>query len=274
MTILGEIVDLKMARNHPRFGSNSPFRSMQEWENQSQEITRQLEAYGRSLVEFEKKYLGSDETNAKDDASQAGGATTNTTAPDPTVSEGSVHSAHTSSSFLTSSTIRSRIVLAYATHVMHVLHILLTGKWDPISLLDDTDLWISSESFVTSTSHAVSAAEAINSILEWDSGLEFMPFFFGVYLLQGSFLLLLIADKLGVEASGRVVGACEGVVRAIEACVVTLNTEYQRNFRKVMHSALAQVRGRCPENWVEQQRRRREVLMLYRWTPDGTGLAL
>lgn len=213
MTILGEIVDLKMARNHPRFGTNSPFRSAQEWDNQSAEITRQLEAYGRSLVEFEKKHLGGQE-DSRDDGSQAGG-------------EGSVHSAHTSSSYVTSSAIRTRIVLAYSTHVMHVLHILLTGKWDPISLLDDADLWISSDSFVTSTSHAVSAAEAINSILEWDEGLEFMPFFFGVYLLQGSFLLLLIADKLGVEASGRVIGACEGVVRAIEACVVTLNTEYQ-----------------------------------------------
>jgi len=254
-------VDLKMARNHPRFGTNSPFRSAQEWENQSAEITRQLEAYGRSLVEFEKKHLGGQE-DVRDDGSQAGAG------------EGSVHSSHTSSSFVTSSAIRTRIVLAYSTHVMHVLHILLTGKWDPISLLDDADLWISSESFVTSTSHAVSAAEAISSILEWDEGLEFMPFFFGVYLLQGSFLLLLIADKLGVEASGRVIGACEGVVRAIEACVVTLNTEYQRNFRKVMRSALAQVRGRCPEDWVEQHKRRREVLMLYRWTPDGTGLAL
>lgn len=220
MSILGEIVDLKMARNHPRFGTNSPFRSAQEWDTQSAEITRQLEAYGRSLVEFEKKYLGSQE-DSRDDMSQAG----------VELGEGgSVHSGHTSSSFLTSSAIRTRIVLAYATHVMHVLHILLTGKWDPISLLDDADLWISSESFVTSTSHAVSAAEAINIILEWDEGLEFMPFFFGVYLLQGSFLLLLIADKLGVEASGRVIGACEGVVRAIEACVVTLNTEYQVRF--------------------------------------------
>jgi hypothetical protein len=110
---------------------------------------------------------------------------------------------------------------------MHVLHILLTGKWDPISLLDDNDLWISSQSFINATGHAVSAAEAINNILEYDPGLEFMPFFFGVYLLQGSFLLLLIADKLQVEASPSVVKACETIVRAHEACVVTLNTEYQ-----------------------------------------------
>lgn len=101
-----------------------------------------------------------------------------------------------------------------------------------------------------------------------------MPFFFGVYLLQGSFLLLLIADKLQSEASQSVVKACETIVRAHEACVATLNTEYQRNFRKVMRSALAQVRGRLPEGIGEQQLRRRDVLSLYRWTGDGTGLAL
>jgi hypothetical protein len=110
---------------------------------------------------------------------------------------------------------------------MHVLHILLAGKWDPINLLDDEDLWISSQGFITSTSHAVAAAEAINQILEFDPGLEFMPFFFGIYLLQGSFLLLLIADKLQSEASPSVAKACETIVRAHEACVVTLSTEYQ-----------------------------------------------
>ena len=44
--------------------------------------------------------------------------------------------------------------------------------------------------------------------------------------------------------------------------------------RKVMRSALAQVKGRIPADFGEQQARRREVLSLYRWTGDGTGLAL
>ena len=39
--------------------------------------------------------------------------------------------------------------------------------------------------------------------------------------------------------------------------------------RKVMRSALAQVKG-----LGEQQVKRREILSLYRWTGDGTGLAL
>jgi xylanolytic transcriptional activator XlnR len=295
MTILGEIVDLHHARNHPRFGVG--FRSAREWDDQAMEIARHLEAYEQSLKRFEQLHLSSLGGNGdgKEDAVGDGnndqhGAVTDIGTP-------SVHSVHTNTSNrMTESDIQTRIVLAYGTHVMNVLHILLTGKWDPINLLDDNDLWISSQGFITATGHAVEAAEAISNILEYDPGLEFMPFFFGIYLLQGSFLLLLIADKLQLEASPSVVKACETIIRAHEACVVTLNTEYQvrlptmvlckhevelgtnsrrqRNFSKVMRSALAQVRGRVPEDLVDQHQRRRELLALYRWTGDGTGLAL
>lgn len=221
MTILGSIVDLYHAKNHPRFGVG--FRSAQEWDEHGNEIARQLEAYGQSLKEFEARNLTTQIDDQLENKSMHDGQNDDHNAGTP-----SVHSVHTSSSTRVSEAdIQTRIVVAYGTHVMHVLHILLTGKWDPISLLDDNDLWISSQSFINATGHAVSAAEAINNILEYDPGLEFMPFFFGVYLLQGSFLLLLIADKLQVEASPSVVRACETIVRAHEACVVTLNTEYQ-----------------------------------------------
>jgi len=273
MTILGEIVDLNHARNHPRFGVG--FRSSREWDDQTSEITRHLDMYEQSLKKFEQRHLSLNaQAQAADEkAAEAAGVPTANDLPG-TPSGHSVHSAHTSSSRMTESDIQTRIVMAYGTHVMHVLHILLTGKWDPINLLDDNDLWISSQGFITATGHAVSAAEAISNILEYDPGLEFMPFFFGIYLLQGSFLLLLIADKLQLEASPSVVKACETIIRAHEACVVTLNTEYQRNFSRVMRSALAQVRGRVPEDLGEQHQRRRELLALYRWTGDGTGLAL
>jgi hypothetical protein len=242
MTILGEIVDLHHARNHPRFGAS--FRSSREWEDQISEITRHLEAYEQSLKKFEHRHIGA--------GSQGGGdEKLDGPAPGPdgiphdigTPSVHSVHSVHTSCSRMTESDIQTRIVIAYGTHVMHVLHILLTGKWDPINLLDDNDLWISSQGFITATGHAVSAAEAISSILEFDPGLEFMPFFFGIYLLQGSFLLLLIADKLQLEASPSVVKACETIIRAHEACVVTLNTEYQVR-RNAPHTPFSQPASR------------------------------
>ena len=217
MTILGEIVDLNHARNHPRFGLS--FRSDSDWDDQANEIAQQLEAYGSSLREFEARYTSGLAGN--NDGETAGDGSHND------VATPSVHSSSTVNSRMTESIIQTKIVVAYGTHVMHVLHILLTGKWDPISLLDDNDLWISSPSFIGATGHAVNAAEAISDIIEFDPDLTFMPFFFGIYLLQGSFLLLLIADKLQGEASPAVVKACETIVRAHEACVVTLNTEYQ-----------------------------------------------
>jgi xylanolytic transcriptional activator XlnR len=224
MTILGEIVDFNHAKNHPRFGVG--FRSVQEWDDHANEITLQLEAYGRSLKEFEQRQFSTLANNNDRPEGNIDPLTQHDAHND--IASPSVHSVNTSASRMTTeSNIQTRIVVAYGTHVMHVLHILLTGKWDPISLLDDNDLWISSQSFINATGHAVSAAEAIENILEFDPGLEFMPFFFGVYLLQGSFLLLLIADKLQSEASPSVVKACETIVRAHEACVVTSNTEYQ-----------------------------------------------
>lgn len=237
MTILGEIVDLNHARNHPRFGLR--FRSGNEWDDQAAEISQQLEAYGRSLKDFETRNLQQPAANNEpkqpiDGVVKPEGARNDATSP-------SSHSVGTnnSSQRMTEATLQTMIVLAYGTHLMHTLHILLNGKWDPISLLDDNDLWISSQSFISATGHAVSAAEAINDILDYDPDLSFMPFFFGIYLLQGSFLLLLIADKLQGEASPSVVKACETIVRAHEACVVTLNTEYQvSSIGAVRHGSL------------------------------------
>jgi hypothetical protein len=206
MTILGEIVDLNYARSHPRFGTKT------DWDEHASEISQQLVAFGQSLQALQRRV--SDEANAEVHEPVTPGTP-------------SVRSTVSSASRAQESVVHAKIAAAYGKHLMHTLHILLNGKWDPISLLDDNDLWISSQSFVSATGHAVSAAEALNEILELDPDLSFMPFFFGIYLLQGSFLLLLIADKLQGDAGSNIVRACEVIVRAHEACIVTLNTEYQ-----------------------------------------------
>jgi xylanolytic transcriptional activator XlnR len=203
MTILGEIIDLNYARNHPRFGTKT------DWDDHALEISRQLVAYGQSLHELRNRAINEASADPREP-------------PRPVTPTG-----NSTASRVQESLMHAKIVEAYGTHLMHTMHILLNGKWDPISLLDDNDLWISSQSFVDATGHAVSAAEALNEILEHDPDLSFMPFFFGIYLLQGSFLLLLIADKLQGEANPNIVRACEVIVRAHEACIVTLNTEYQ-----------------------------------------------
>ncbi|KAG5984312.1 hypothetical protein E4U55_005283 [Claviceps digitariae] len=271
MTILGEIVDLHHAKNHPRFGAT--FRASGECRAQVSEIRGRLEIYEESLKRFETRSQLQNNDGVRGESDGLKGYIEAHRCVESNGSP-SAHSVHTSSSRITEAEVHTRTILAYGTHVMHVLHILLEGKWDPISLLDNQDLWISSAEFAKASGHAVAAAEAIGQILEYDPGLELMPFFFGVYLLQGSFLLLVIADKLQGDASPSVVRACETVVRAHDACVVTLSTDYQRKFSKVMRGALALVRGRMPEDLSEQLQRRRELLGLYRWTGNGTGLAL
>lgn len=170
---------------------------------------------------------------------------------------------------------RLQLVLAYSTHILHVLHVLLHGKWDAISMLDDDDDWITSPRFNDCATHAISASQAVSRILRHDPELTFMPYLFGIYLLHGSFILLLFADRMpqlgGPNQS--VEQACETIVRAHEVCVVTLSTEFQKNFRKVLRSTLYSVRGSSPTEWEEHKARRR-ALSLYRWTRGAKGLAL
>lgn len=121
-----------------------------------------------------------------------------------------------------------RLVMAYSTHILHVLHVLLHGKWDAISMLDGGDDWITSKRFTECASHAISASQSVSTILTIDPELTFMSYLFGIYLLQGSFILLLFADRmpqLGPNES--VEQACENIIRAHEVCVVTLNTDFQ-----------------------------------------------
>jgi hypothetical protein len=151
MTILGDIVDLNAQKNHPRFGQ----RRVSSWELQESEITLQLERFAYSLEEFKNQH-GCGPLNE--------GASPNGTTDQ--IRGEWIH--------------QTRKVVAYATHIMHVLHILTHGKWDPVSLLDDNNPWICSQSFLTATSNAISAAQAVEEILELDPDLSFMPYLFGM----------------------------------------------------------------------------------------------
>jgi hypothetical protein len=211
MVILGDIIYLHHRRNHPRFGAL----------DESNEVTAILELlhiYGASLVEM---------------------AIDNNLRP-PSTLETYVVDIHDSQSPLSryrealstnvysGSVTRTQLVIAYSTHILHVLYVLLHGKWDVISMLDSEDDWITSMRFTESSSHAISASHALSEILELDPDLTFMPYLFGIYLLHGSFILLLFADRMPLlGANDSVVEACETIIRAHEICVVTLSTEFQ-----------------------------------------------
>ncbi|KAL3954364.1 hypothetical protein ACCO45_009927 [Purpureocillium lilacinum] len=155
--------------------------------------------------------------------------------------------------------IHDRLALLYGTCVMHVLHVLLADKWDPIELLEDCGEWIASEMFVDTANHAVLAAEAVDQILKLDPALKFMPFFFGVYLLQSSFHILLFADRLHSDMLPELHRSCEIVARAHEACTLVFDTDYQRCFGRAIRSALASARGEGLAGEPDEDKHRRQL---------------
>lgn len=254
MVILGDIVDVHHGRHHPRLGAIDDSKAISAIEEMISNCEHSLEKFA-----LEAGVGNPESPTAKDDDRNKS---------------------------------RTRLVVAYSTQILHVLHVLLHGKWDAISMLDNSDGWITTPGFPECASHAVAASEVVSTILKLDPELTFMPYLFGIYLLHGSFILLLFADRMPQLGSNQSVEhACETIIRAHEVCVVTLSTEFQvwpslivqlgsaniypkRNFRRVVRSTLYSVRGTSPAEWGEHRLARREILSLYRWTKGAKGLAI
>ncbi|KAH6661702.1 fungal-specific transcription factor domain-containing protein [Halenospora varia] len=244
MTILGDIVEIHHLTCHPRFSLLNLGAAIAQAEDS-------LNIYEASLKVFEDSSMFNVQNLSSPQAMFIG---------------------HSDNHGWSVELTRQKIVIAYSKHLVHVLHILLHGGWDPMSMLDGMDQWVTPDSFVKCATHAISAATAVSEILSLDPELSFMPYLFGIYLLHGSFILLIFADRMDMSTSDTVSEACETIIRAHEVCVTTLNTEYQRNFRKVLRSALNNVRGTVTVDNEQHKNRRRELLSMFQWTKDGKGL--
>jgi hypothetical protein len=263
MAILGDIIEVHHRRQHPRLGGLDDTHSVHVIEDLLSKYERSLETLERDQAI--KAYSPAALPNLMHPANH------------PVDGQQQQHQNQPYQHPMArpvSDQSKVQLVRAYTTHIVHVLYVLLHGKWDAICMLDDGDDWITSKRFNECASHAISASQSVFTILNIDPELAFMSYLFGIYLLQGSFILLLFADRmpqLGPNES--VEQACENIIRAHEVCVVTLSTEFQRNFRKVLRSTLYSVRSAGPTNWEEHKARRR-ALSLYRWTKGAQGLAL
>lgn len=239
MSILGDIIDVHHRRFHPRLGivddshavaiinelltaCESSIDKLRRDIDDLADCPASLSTPGALPIKDLISGYSSSLPSASHHASPTGGTTTTTTTAVPPT--------QTPSAACQRARDRSRLqlVTAYSTHILHVLHVLLHGKWDAISMLDDDDDWITSARFNACASHAIAASQAVSSILKFDPELTFMPYLFGIYLLHGSFILLLFADRMPqLGANQSVELACETIVRAHEVCVVTLSTEFQ-----------------------------------------------
>lgn len=246
MTITGHLLDYNRAKNNPVLSSAGS----SIWSSQERQILRQLDQYQTTL---DSVTAGTSlESDPKKDAHWK---------PSSTSSIEDSEATHI-----------ARTVAGYATHVVCVLRILVGSKWDPVCLFEDADFWTSSLGFKDSMSHTMAASECVTQILEHDPDISFMPYFFGIQLLHGSLLLLLVAYRLQSDSGTAILAACEAVIRATEACFVTLPTDYQRQFRNVMRSAIALAKGRR-NNPGDTEKQLTFVLARYRWSRNGAGLA-
>ncbi|KAG4436502.1 hypothetical protein IFR05_008008 [Cadophora sp. M221] len=250
MAILGDIVEIHHWGRHPRFARLQREAAILRAEND-------LDLYEQSLRNFEEIVRIRFHEAEAPAAFSTPDNTNSYRKPQPVLPE---HA-------------RLRTIIGYSNYLLHVLHILLHGSWDPVDMIDGPD-WITPNSFVKCATHTISAAATVAEILDYDPELNFMPYLFGIYLLHGSFILLIFADRMDMATSETIIRACETTYRAHEVCVVTLNTEYQKTFKKVLRSALCNVRGTIPFEAEQHKARRREFLMMYRWNGDGRGLAI
>ncbi|KAJ9646086.1 hypothetical protein H2204_000748 [Knufia peltigerae] len=218
MTILGDVIQVHHRKLHPRFGTLDDGDAVSL-------IEASLDNCARSIGEIESRFEtgGLDGTIPASEflSPSSGYQDTPYSQPfDATVS------------YRPRGRAQAQLVTVYGTFILHVLHVLLHGKWDAVSMLENDDGWITSVQFMKCASHAISASEAVSQILRCDPELTFMPYLFGIYLLHGSFILLLFADRMPQLGPNKSVEtACETIIRAHEVCVVTLSTEFQVNKR-------------------------------------------
>jgi hypothetical protein len=268
MTITGHLLDYNRAKNHPVLVSAG---CSLMWSSRERQILRELDNYQASL----DRLMPVPSIQPSNPTPTVDSGPSFTTSPWPALSSPMLIQSSPSTSAPSIEPESIHILKTssfYARHIISVLRILVVSKWDPIYLFEDADFWTSSHSFKDSMSHTISASSHISQILALDPDCSFMPYFFGIQLLHGSLLLLLVAYRLQADSGGVILAACENVVRATEACFVTLPTDYQRQFRNVMRSAIALAKGRGRDQ-AETEKQLASVLARYRWSRNGGGLA-
>lgn len=164
----------------------------------------------------------------------------------------------------------------YCQCFIQVFHILLEGFWDPTDMLDDIDVLLNDSRFTQCQANSIQASKHVERILSLDSDLQVIPFFFGVQLLQAGFIPFCMSERYGSHTSTDVAQACETFVRAHEVCILTLNTQYQVNFRFIMRGVIKDLKSGAVSvnDRIDSTRRRRQIMSMYRWNAGGTGLAV
>jgi xylanolytic transcriptional activator XlnR len=99
---------------------------------------------------------------------------------------------------------------------------------------------------------------------------------FGTYLLQSSFIFLILIRKLK-DPDQYILSCCTTNLRALDAFVATVNISYQKTFARMLRETLSR-RMNPQQDLVtdgsssEQDDNLSPELLKYRWTPGFNGL--
>jgi hypothetical protein len=265
MALLGETVYFTLAQNHPRFGIS--VHTTNDWSNWRAAICEKLQDYQSGVEAMQDP----------EEPSQR------------VASHGSQDSDTLVSQTPRIQNPRSIVVCLYAEFLVEVFHIILAGKWDPQTLLEQHDNWLGSKEFSEVVEHAVDAADTMRELFEIDPGLRFMPFYLGIYLFHVSLPLVLVVDRKHQEVSDEIIAACDTFIRAHEICISHMSSEYlvrqkllifqsmTNNFQvamlSVLRTAKTEMQGKIQTDSRENAVQRRRLLQQFDWTSEGRGIA-
>lgn len=147
------------------------------------------------------------------------------------------HSTQTNVTTMTNQKCPPRLIY-YGNHLFHCLHILLYGPMDLVSMFEDAE-WQASPDFIKAGEHAMDCAKVARNILLVDPYLDTMFRFFGTYLLQSTFIFLLLAQKLGSSSDHLILDNCAINLQVLDVFTSVTNMDYQRTFATALRDTIS-----------------------------------
>ena len=111
--------------------------------------------------------------------------------------------------------------------------------------------------------------------MQVDPHLHYMYRFFGTYLLQSSFICLVLAQKLGMAADDLILENCMTNLQVLDTFVQTVNIDYQRTFARILRQTLSRrLDGQYAEGEVENSSYQEldPAILKYRWVAGYKGM--
>lgn len=182
----------------------------------------------------------------------------------------------------------AQLLKRYANHTMSTLFILSVAKWDPLDAMADVEQSGLSQDAIYSAAMATIAANNIRDIQQLDPRFEYMPLFFGTFLLQCSFPLLLLMKTFGTQSDQNIIGGCETMLQAYiissrsrERRLLNplWSSPYWSNFSSIIdeiNESKRQPTTNSPDIAARTMQdiyaKTREILGLFRWNKTGHGV--